>query len=97
MTLEDIRNRPTIRVEECAAIMGISRTSAYEAIRQGELPALRLGRRLLVPTARLLAMLEDPEKAKAPVGQTEAVTDTDINQSQSPQTRTEHETSRSAS
>jgi excisionase family DNA binding protein len=36
-------------VEEVAAVRGISRTSAYECVRRGELRAVRLGRRLVVP------------------------------------------------
>lgn len=51
---------PTISVEEAGQILGVSRRSAYRAAESGELPTLRLGRRLLVPTARLLAMLGLP-------------------------------------
>lgn len=36
-------------VEEAAAVLGISRTTAYECVRRGELRAVRLGRRLVVP------------------------------------------------
>jgi excisionase family DNA binding protein len=55
MTLEDLP--PTVSVEEAGELLGISRRSAYRAAANGELPTLRLGRRLLVPTARLLEML----------------------------------------
>jgi excisionase family DNA binding protein len=48
---------PTISVEEAGELLGISRRSAYRAASTGELPVLRLGRRLLVPTARLLELL----------------------------------------
>ena len=41
--------RVTISVDEAAVMLGISRTSAYEYIRTGQLPAIRMGRRLLVP------------------------------------------------
>ncbi len=51
---------PTISVEQAAAVLGISRRSAYRAAAIGELPTLRLGRRLLVPTARLLELLGLP-------------------------------------
>ena len=50
--------RRTMRVEEAAVALGIGRTTAYLAIRRGELPCLRIGRRLVVPRAaidRLLA------------------------------------------
>lgn len=55
MDLRDLP--PTISVAKAAALLGISRNAAYQAIAAGQLPALRLGRRLLVPTARLAAML----------------------------------------
>jgi excisionase family DNA binding protein len=48
---------PTITVELAGELLGISRRSAYRAAARGELPALRLGRRLVVPTARLLVLL----------------------------------------
>jgi excisionase family DNA binding protein len=50
--------RLTVTVTQAAVMLGISRTSAYERVRRGEIPAVRLGRRLLVPKARLLAMLD---------------------------------------
>ncbi|HZW44045.1 MAG TPA: helix-turn-helix domain-containing protein [Dermatophilaceae bacterium] len=55
MTLKDLP--PTISVEHAGELLGISRRSAYRAASTGELPTLRLGRRLLVPTARLLDLL----------------------------------------
>jgi excisionase family DNA binding protein len=45
-----------IDVEEAAKLIGISRSSAYEAARTGELPTVRFGRRLRVPRGALLAM-----------------------------------------
>ena len=47
----------TITVEEAARLLGVSRGSAYEAARRGELPTIRLGRRLLVPRHHLEAMI----------------------------------------
>lgn len=51
---------PTLTIEEAGDMLGISRRSAYRAAARGELPTLRLGRRLLVPTPRLLALLGLP-------------------------------------
>jgi excisionase family DNA binding protein len=48
---------PTISVEHAGRLLGLKRSAAYEAVRRSELPALRFGRRLVVPTARVLAML----------------------------------------
>jgi excisionase family DNA binding protein len=47
----------TLTVEKAGELLGISRRSAYRAAARGDLPTLRLGRRLLVPTAPLLALL----------------------------------------
>lgn len=58
MTLADVAGRDTISVEEAGRILGIGRKTAYEAVQRGEIPALRIGRRLLVPTHRLRALLE---------------------------------------
>ena len=47
----------TLTVEEAAAALGISRWSGYEAARKGELPVIRIGRRLLVPRVQLERLL----------------------------------------
>jgi excisionase family DNA binding protein len=52
-------DKPTLSVEETAALLGISRNHAFKAIHTGALPAMRVGRRLLVPTSRLQALLDD--------------------------------------
>ena len=53
----DPAETPTVTVPQAARFLGISRGSGYEAARTGDLPTIRMGRRLLVPTARLLEML----------------------------------------
>ncbi|MDP9369376.1 MAG: helix-turn-helix domain-containing protein [Chloroflexota bacterium] len=40
--------RQTLTVEEVAAKLGISRGTAYGAVRTGEIPALRIGRRYII-------------------------------------------------
>lgn len=47
-----------LTVPEAARRLGISRTLAYELIARGQLPALRLGRRLVVPRRRLERLVE---------------------------------------
>ena len=44
-------------VEEVAARLRIGRGTAYDAVRRGEIPVIRIGRRLLVPRAALARML----------------------------------------
>ena len=46
-----------LSVEEAAELLGISRGLAYELVHRNELPALRLGRRLVIPAAALEAMV----------------------------------------
>ena len=48
---------PTISVERAGEILGISRRSAYRAAANGEIPTVRVGRRILVPSPRLLELL----------------------------------------
>jgi excisionase family DNA binding protein len=57
--------RLTISVEDAARLLGISRGLAYEAARRGELPVIRLGRRLLVPRSQLLQLVETSEPREA--------------------------------
>jgi len=49
--------RATLTIPEAAHILGISRSTAYELARTGELPVLRLGRRLVIPTNALDRLL----------------------------------------
>jgi excisionase family DNA binding protein len=61
--------RMTVTVEEAAHLLGIGRQSAYQAARAGELPTIRLGRRLLVPRAqidRLLGLNDQRPEAGSP-------------------------------
>jgi excisionase family DNA binding protein len=51
--------RLTYTLNEAARRLGISRALAYEAANRGELPVCRIGRRVLVPRAALLRLLED--------------------------------------
>lgn len=47
----------TLTVEEAGQLLGIGRASAYEAARTGQIPTIRVGRRLIVPKAALNRML----------------------------------------
>jgi excisionase family DNA binding protein len=44
-------------LDEVAALLRISRGSAYEAAKRKEIPTIRIGRRLLVPSDALEKML----------------------------------------
>ncbi len=51
-------NRRTLTIPEAAKALGISRNAGYEAARRGEIPTIRIGKRLLVPLAALERMLQ---------------------------------------
>ncbi len=51
-------DRLTVTVEEAGALLGISRSLAYELVRRQELPSLRLGRRIVVPVRALEDFLD---------------------------------------
>ena len=45
-------------IEEAARLLGIGRSSAYAAARRGEIPTVRLGRRLVVPKVAFERLLQ---------------------------------------
>ena len=47
-----------LTVAEAAGALRLSSNKTYEAIRRGELPSVRIGRRLLVPKAGVLQLLQ---------------------------------------
>ncbi len=55
--IPDPREQPTMTIEEARRFLNISRASAYSAAASGDLPTIRIGRRLLVPTAALRRLL----------------------------------------
>jgi excisionase family DNA binding protein len=52
-----------LTVEEFAALARVGRSAAYESLRRGQVPCLRIGRKIRIPRAalgRLLGELEGP-------------------------------------
>lgn len=45
--------RMTITIEEAARALGIGRSAAYEGARTGQIPTIRIGKRVLVPVEAL--------------------------------------------
>ena len=55
--VESVGRRLALSVEEAAELLGISRSLAYELAARGEIPVLRLGRRIVIPRAGLERLL----------------------------------------
>ncbi len=56
--LETSLDKLTYSVPEVAAMLGISRSAAYDCVHRGDIPALALGRRLVVSKTALARLLD---------------------------------------
>lgn len=54
--------KQVISVDEAARILGISRNLAYEAVRRGDIPSIRVGQKRILIPVRALERLLDCEK-----------------------------------
>ena len=61
MSVRQIRKKLTedlvVSVEDAGTALGLGRTSAYAAAKSGAIPAIKVGGKLIVPTAPLRALL----------------------------------------
>jgi excisionase family DNA binding protein len=55
----------TVTVEQAAKLLGIGRSTAYELVHAGDIPSLRLGRRIVVPICQIANKLGAPADAVA--------------------------------
>lgn len=55
--IPDPEAQPVMAIKEVQAVFPVSRSTLYEAIRQGDLPAIRVGSRWLIPTAAVRKLL----------------------------------------
>lgn len=58
MNRRDLDERVTISVEDAGRVLGLGRAAAYRAAQRGDIPTIRIGSRLIVSTAALLARLD---------------------------------------
>jgi excisionase family DNA binding protein len=65
MEIPIVEDRPTLTVEEGRALLGIGRSAMYDAIERGDVPSIRIGRRIVIPTAALRRMLQLDEPVTA--------------------------------
>lgn len=56
--LNETDTRLTLTVEEAAKLLGVSRIKGYELAHSEGFPAMRLGRKLLIPRDRFLAWID---------------------------------------
>ena len=61
MSIIDLTGRLTLTVPEAGRVAGLGRDAAYAAVERREIPAIRVGRRLIVPTPALLHKLGWPD------------------------------------
>ncbi|MBA7634478.1 hypothetical protein ES703_42063 [subsurface metagenome] len=52
------QERLTYKIAEAAKILGIGRNLCYDRVKTGEIPVIRIGRRLVVPRRALEKLLE---------------------------------------
>jgi excisionase family DNA binding protein len=53
--------RLTVTVEEAGRMLGISRGLAYQMAREGRIPTIRFGKRLVVPKWAIERLLQEPQ------------------------------------
>ena len=65
MTAQSDNLPPILTVEEAARYLRIGRSAAYEAVRTGAIPHVKVGKLYRIPRAMLLGWLEQSEAAGA--------------------------------
>lgn len=60
----DTTERRTLTVPEAAQVLGVTPNHAYIAARKGDLPTIRLGRKVLVPVDALERMLAEATRGE---------------------------------
>jgi excisionase family DNA binding protein len=63
-TLEDVKQskKAALTIHEVATVLGLNRRTVSSATKNGEIPCVRLGRRVLIPRAAFIALLENKGK-----------------------------------
>jgi excisionase family DNA binding protein len=61
-----MEDKLTLSVEEAARLLGIGRNLCYDRVKTGEIPVIKIGRRLLVPRRALERFLEQGQVLSPP-------------------------------
>ena len=56
--MDNQEHTAVMTVEEAAEYLRIGRGHAYEMVREGRIPSLRMGRRILIPVSALQRLLD---------------------------------------
>ena len=56
----------TLTVKETGKLLRIGRTNMYSAVKNGQIPSIRIGKRILIPKAALDKLLHEPPLFKKP-------------------------------
>ena len=56
---KDSNDSLVLTAGETAKVLRLSKTTVYDQIRQGSIPSIRIGKRILIPRAALMRKLEE--------------------------------------
>ena len=56
---KDSNDSLVLTAGETARLLRLSKTTVYDQIRQGSIPSIRIGKRILIPRAALMRKLEE--------------------------------------
>jgi excisionase family DNA binding protein len=51
--------RLVVNVKEASELLGLSRASTYQGISTGEIPSIKVGKRILIPLIRLEKIMDE--------------------------------------
>ncbi len=57
--VKDSNTSLVLTAGETARLLRLSKTTVYDQIRQGAIPSIRIGKRILIPRAALMRKLEE--------------------------------------
>jgi len=59
--MQALNEQLAVTVEDAAALLQLGRQTAYDAVKNGKIPHIRIGSRIRVPSAALRALMEKLE------------------------------------
>lgn len=62
--METQKEKLVMTIPEAGELLGISRPQAYKCVKDGTIPVIKLGRRMVVPRPALMRLLESAGSSK---------------------------------